>query len=236
MVGRFCIIEFPLQRGEEMAIFITATDTNVGKTLFSMGFILKYAKSKKYGYIKPFQSGDKDENDTEIIKSFADPLVKIHDPIYSFTYPASPFYAATLEKTKIDLGRVEKTLISLKDEKLLIEGAGGVLVPIAEKTLYIDLIQNIKIPVLLICKTSLGTINHTLLTIEALKNRNINILGFFSFGKLDALGMDNIIYIERYSGIKHIGSMEIPEEFITRSIREHLLDKFELSNDFLSIL
>ena len=71
---------------------------------------------------------------------------------------------------------------------------------------------------------------------EALKNRNVNVMGFFTFGKLDALGMDNVIYIERYSGIKRVGSMEIPEEFITQSLKDYLLDSFEISDEFLNLL
>ena len=219
-----------------MAFFITGTDTNVGKTLFSMGFMLKYAKKYNYSYIKPFQSGDKDENDTEKVKDLIERKIKISDPIYTFTYPASPYYAATLEKAHIDIEKIDKYLEENQNNRLIIEGAGGILVPITEKILYIDIIKKFNIPVILICKTTLGTINHTLLTIEALRNRNLKIVGFYAFGKKDALGLDNLIFLERYSGVKNLGSMELPEEENQSSLRDYLNDFFSLSEDFLHTL
>ncbi len=216
-----------------MAFFVSGTDTNIGKTLFSMAFLLKYGKQLEYSYIKPFQSGDMEENDTERIKGIIGTQLKVLDPIYAFTYPASPYYASILEKKTIQLSKIEKFLKENQKEKILIEGAGGIFVPVGEKKLYIDIIKKIKIPVVIICKTGLGTINHTLLTIESLLKRKIEILGFYGFGKRDTLGMDNMIYIERYSGIKFLGAMDLPEFFEIDYLKDYFQDHFKLEDDFI---
>ena len=217
-----------------MAIFVTGTDTNIGKTLFSMAFLLKYGKSLEYSYIKPFQSGDMEENDTDRIKQITSGTLKIEDPFYAFTYPASPYYASILEKKTIKIKKVESYLKENNKKKILVEGAGGVLVPITEKKLYIDILKNSKIPVIIVCKTGLGTVNHTLLTIEALRKRKIEILGFYGFGKRDTLGMDNMIYIERYSGIKLLGAMDLPEFFEIDYLKDYFQDHFKLEDDFIN--
>ena len=217
-----------------MAFFVTGTDTNIGKTLFSMAFLLKYGKQLEYSYIKPFQSGDMEENDTERIKSITGNQIKVFDPIYAFTYPASPYYAAILEKKNIKLNKVEKFLKENINAKVLVEGAGGTFVPVGERKLYIDIIKKIKIPVVIICKTGLGTINHTLLTIEALRKRQIEIIGFYGIGKRDTLGMDNMIYIERYSGIKLLGAMDLPEFFEIDYLKDYFQDHFKLEDDFIN--
>jgi dethiobiotin synthetase len=123
-----------------------------------------------------------------------------------------------------------------QDKKILLEGAGGLLVPITENLLYIDIIKKYNIPTILICKSGLGTVNHTLLSIEALKKRKINILGYYAFGKKDTLGMDNMIYIERYSGEKFLGLTEIPEFFDKEYLRDFFTDNFNLSEDFIKNL
>lgn len=217
-----------------MAFFVSGTDTNIGKTLFSMAFLFKYGKQLEYSYIKPFQSGDMEENDTERIKGMTGNQLKVYDPIYAFTYPASPYYASILEKKTIKLNKVESFLKENQKEKILIEGAGGVFVPVGEKKLYIDIIKKIKIPVVIICKTGLGTINHTLMTIESLQKRQIDILGFYGFGKKDTLGMDNMIYIERYSGVKHLGTMDLPEFFEIDYLKDYFQDHFKLEDDFIN--
>ncbi len=219
-----------------MAFFVAGTDTNVGKTLFSMAFMFKYGIKNDFTYTKPFQSGDLEENDSDRVKSLVDQKNKINSPLYTFTYPASPYYAATLEKTKIDLKMVNQYLKENQDKKVLIEGSGGLLVPITEDLLYIDLIKKFSIPVILVCKSGLGTVNHTLLSIEALKKRKINILGYYAFGKKDTLGMDNMIYIERYSKEKFLGFTEIPEFFEREYLRDFFTDNFNLSEDFIKNL
>jgi dethiobiotin synthetase len=201
-----------------------------------MAFLLKYGKSLEYSYIKPFQSGDMEENDTDRIKQITSGTLKIEDPFYAFTYPASPYYASILEKKTIKIKKVESYLKENNNKKILVEGAGGVLVPITEKKLYIDILKNSKIPVIIVCKTGLGTVNHTLLTIEALRKRKIEILGFYGFGKRDTLGMDNMIYIERYTGEKFLGAMDLPEFFEIDYLKEFFTDHFKLGDDFLNLI
>jgi len=219
-----------------MAFFVAGTDTNIGKTLFSMAFMFKYGIKNEFTYTKPFQSGDIDENDSDRVKSIVEQKNKINNPLYTFTYPASPHYAATLEKTKIDLKLVNQFFKDNQNNKILIEGSGGLLVPITENLLYIDIVKKYNIPTILVCKSGLGTVNHTLLSIEALKKRKINILGYYAFGKKDTLGMDNMIYIERYSGEKFLGVTEIPEFFDKDYLKDFFTDNFKLSDEFLNSL
>jgi dethiobiotin synthetase len=219
-----------------MAFFVAGTDTNIGKTLFSMAFMYKYGIKNDFFYMKPFQSGDLEENDTDRVKSLVEEKNKINNPLYTFTYPASPHYAATLEKTIIDLKLINQYFKDNQDKKILLEGAGGLLVPITENLLYIDIIKKYNIPTILVCKSGLGTVNHTLLSIEALKKRKINILGYYAFGKKDTLGMDNMIYIERYSKEKFLGLTEIPEFFDKEYLRDFFTDNFNLSEDFIKNL
>ena len=177
-----------------------------------------------------------EENDTDRIKQITSGTLKIEDPFYAFTYPASPYYASILEKKTIKIKKVESYLKENNNKKILVEGAGGVLVPITEKKLYIDILKNSKIPVIIVCKTGLGTVNHTLLTIEALRKRKIEILGFYGFGKRDTLGMDNMIYIERYTGEKFLGAMDLPEFFEIDYLKEFFTDHFKLGDDFLNLI
>jgi dethiobiotin synthetase len=163
-----------------MRIFITGTDTNVGKTTVSSWLASYY----NFNYWKPIQSGeDNGLSDTEFLKKVChnNQNIEIFDPIYSFKEPLSPHLAAKINKEEIDLSKIIHC--KPKKEKLLIEGAGGIFTPLNEKFLMIDLIEIFEIPTIIIARSSIGTINHTLLTIEALRERNIKILGVIMNGE-----------------------------------------------------
>ncbi len=148
-----------------MRIFITGTDTDVGKTVISSWLCVHSG----YDYIKPIQTGR--ERDQSTVKALSQAV--IHPECYLLKTPVSPHHAASLENV-----RIETENIPLPDvPNLIVEGAGGVLVPLNENTLMIDLIKYLGTPVILVARTTLGTINHTLLSLEALKSRGIPVLG-----------------------------------------------------------
>lgn len=149
--------------------FITGIGTDVGKTVVSA--ILSEALEATYW--KPVQAGDLHFSDTLKIKAYCSEKVSFLPERYRLNTPASPHYAAKLDGIEIQLSDFELPKV---DGNLLVEGAGGLLVPINEKgLLYIDLIQHFNLPIILVSRHYLGSINHTLLSLEALKNRNIQV-------------------------------------------------------------
>ena len=146
------------------SIFITGTDTNVGKTIISSWLCLHLRAT----YWKPVQTGK--SQDSDIARMLTQGSIK--PTLYSFPDPISPHVAAEKSNHTIDL-----SMFILPTGRHIIEGIGGVLVPLAPQALLIDLIHHLSIPTLIVARNTLGTINHTLLTIEALRARHIPILG-----------------------------------------------------------
>lgn len=181
-----------------MNIFVTGTDTSVGKTVVSAILCLKLG----FSYWKPIQSGTENSTDTDWIKKFLDSK-KIHPEVYRFAQPLSPHQASVLENVKIDLGRILKMGEDI--DCSVIEGAGGLLVPLNDEKLLIDLIQQMKIQTVVVARSGLGTLNHTLLTLEALRNRKIEPLGVILVGVSNS---SNHEAIEFYGRTKVLG--EIP--------------------------
>ncbi|RUP37319.1 MAG: dethiobiotin synthase [Acinetobacter sp.] len=165
-----------------MKIFITATDTNVGKTLISSWIALHTG----FSYFKPIQTGTRDGSDSFEVQKLSD--TKIYPESYAYKEPLSPHLAANLENDMID---IEKIVLP-PSRNLIIEGAGGVLVPINDKHLMIDLIKKLGAPVILVARTTLGTINHTLLSLEALRSRNIEVIGVIMNGEQNPQNSDSI--------------------------------------------
>ena len=154
---------------DKKSYFITGIGTDVGKTVVSAII----AESLCATYWKPVQAGDLHFSDTLKIKAYCSENVSFLQERYRLNTPASPHYAAKLDGIEIQLSDFELPQV---DGNLLIEGAGGLLVPINDKgLLYIDLIQHFNLPVILVSRHYLGSINHTLLSLEALKNRSINV-------------------------------------------------------------
>lgn len=149
-----------------MKIFVVGTSTDIGKTVISAWLALKLDAK----YLKPIASGIEDGSDCDVVRKLG---IEVLETIYKFKAPLSPHAAAALEGVRIDLD----SLVLPEIEDLIVEGAGGVLVPLNEKDLLIDLVQKFHIPTIVVASNSLGTINHTLLTIEALRARGIEILG-----------------------------------------------------------
>lgn len=172
-----------------MHFFITGTDTNIGKTLISTWLSLH----TRYDYFKPIQTGTIGDMDSEFVAQYSN--VKVHKELYKYKEPLSPHRAAFLENSSIELDKI----ILPKVPNLIIEGAGGVLVPINEKFYMIDIIKQLKTSTILVARSGLGTLNHSLLTIEALRARNIDIAGVILNGTPNA---ENAEAIECYGKVK----------------------------------
>ena len=158
-----------------MKIFITGISTDVGKTVASAIVV----EALQADYWKPIQAGDLENSDSHKVKSLiSNSKTQIFENSYQLKTPASPHYAAEIDNIKIDL----KKIIEPKTENhLVIEGAGGLFVPLNQTDCVIDLIQP-EYQVIIVSRHYLGSINHSLLTIEALKSRKINIAGIIFSG------------------------------------------------------
>ena len=160
-----------------LKLIICGTDTDVGKTLISSFFV----RGLQSFYWKPIQSGVETETDSQSILRFSEiKKEKILKEAYIFKKPVSPHWAAEIDEKKIDINLLK---LPSTDGSLIVETAGGVMVPITRNFLQIDQIKRWDLPVIIVCRSSLGTLNHTLLTIEALKKRNIKILGLIVNGE-----------------------------------------------------
>jgi dethiobiotin synthetase len=162
-------------------IVVAGTDTGIGKTVFAAGL----ADLLGAHYWKPIQSGLEGETDSQIVTRLGG---LSHDRIlpeaYRLKTPASPHHAAT-----IDGVRIKTDVLGLPDtrgRRLVIEGSGGLMVPLDGGTLYIDVFARWHVPLVLCARTTLGTINHSLLSIEALRRRDIEILGIAFIGNGNA--------------------------------------------------
>ncbi|MFT5337346.1 MAG: dethiobiotin synthetase [Sphingobacteriales bacterium] len=155
-------------------IFVTGIGTDVGKTWTSICL----CHHLKYTYYKPIQAGLDPQTDTERVQS-ALPDVEIIPERYRLTTPASPHYSAALDGVNIELSDFEWP----KSERpILVEGAGGPLVPINGKDMVIDIAVRFALPVILVVRHYLGSINHTLCAIEAIRNRGLRIEGMVISG------------------------------------------------------
>lgn len=180
--------------------WIVGTGTEVGKTIISALFVTGLNAS----YWKPVQSGLLEGTDTETIKL----LCELNDErvipeVYRFTQPLSPHLSAKIDGKNIDMANFfmpDPTL--LPNDSLVVEAAGGLYVPLNNNHLMIDLVQQLKMPAVLVCRSELGTINHSLLSIEALRNRNITIAGFLTNGLKNT---DNSEAISSYGEIDFLG-------------------------------
>jgi len=175
---------------------IAGTDTNVGKTVLSS---LLMAVNDDLCYWKPIQSGMSEETDSQTVQRLsACDAKRILPEAYKLQQPLSPHLSARLDGVHIDPDKFQ----ILKNDNLIIETAGGVLVPINEDTLQIDLITMWSLPVIIAARSSLGTINHSLLTIEALKKRSVAIAGVVLIGEINP---ENEKAIEDYGKVSILG-------------------------------
>lgn len=156
---------------------VTGTDTDIGKTVFAAGL----AGALGAHYWKPVQAGVDPEGDRERVAALSGlPPAHILPEAYRLTTPASPHLAARIDGVEIALDRL---VLPKVDGPLVVEGAGGLMVPVSDRMLMIDLFAHWGLPAILCARTGLGTINHSLLSLEALRARAIPIAGIVFIGE-----------------------------------------------------
>ena len=205
---------------------ICGTDTDIGKTLISSFFV----KGLNSFYWKPIQSGIESQTDSQTVKALAhlskDKIIK---EAYLFTKPLSPHWAAEIDQKTINF---EMLRLPKVNGPLIVETAGGLMVPLTRNILQIDQIKQWNLPVILVCKSSLGTLNHTLLSIEALKRRNIEILGLVVNGEKH---LDNPKTLVDYSGIPLITEFPYIKKMDSNNL-DILWKELDIKNKLISLL
>jgi len=160
-------------------LFVTATDTGVGKTTISCALLSAWRRSHRVAAMKPCETGGGDDAE-RLIAACGRPLAPSLVRPYAFPLPASPEAAAAeAQAPYVDIGNIRNCLAKLSDEAelVLVEGAGGLLVPIDPERTMADLAAALELPILIVARPSLGTINHTLLTVEVARARGLRVLG-----------------------------------------------------------
>jgi dethiobiotin synthetase len=198
-----------------MKLFITGISTDVGKTIASAIIV----EALEADYWKPIQAGDVDNSDSHKIRSLiSNNKTEIHPNGYLLNTPASPHLAAAIDGIDIDLKQIKEPRTQ---KHLVIEGAGGVFVPLNNTDCVIDLIQP-DYKVIVVSRHYLGSINHTLLTIESLSNRKIAIGGIVFSGD-ENKATESIILNK--TGLKCIGRIE-QEPYFDQNVIKEYADRF----------
>jgi dethiobiotin synthetase len=193
-------------------IFVTGIGTNVGKTIVSAVL----TQALKADYWKPIQTGTELDNDTERIKKLvANESSIFHKETYALKASIAPQAAAKAENIQIDFNQIN---LPETNNTLIIEGAGGLFVPIDEKHFVIDLITKFDAEAILVVQNYLGSINHTLLSTEALKSKNIKVLGIIISGIENKLSEEIIL---QQSGVKLLGRIHKEVNITADTIKKY---------------
>jgi dethiobiotin synthetase len=203
-----------------MKIFITGIGTDVGKTVASA----IVTEALEADYWKPIQAGDLDNSDSHTVRALVSKNKSVFHPnAYALNTPASPHLAAAKDGVRIDISKIVETNPDSYREKnhLVIEGAGGILVPLNETACVVDLIQKDH-KVIVVSRHYLGSINHTLLTIEALQNRKIKVAGIIFSGDENNASEEIIL---NKTGVKCIGRID-QEPYFDANVVSYYADKF----------
>jgi dethiobiotin synthetase len=194
-------------------LVITGIGTDVGKTVVSAIF----AQALNFDYWKPVQAGDLDNSDTKKVERFTTGIHCIPER-YRLTVPASPHHAANIDNLSISSNDFE---LPSTNRPILIEGAGGVLVPFNNEGLvFSDLMEHWKFPVIVVSRHYLGSINHTLLTLEVLKSRKINVAGIVFVGD-ENVATESMIMLK--TGVRCVARIPLAEEVNQQFVEEQAL-------------
>lgn len=189
-------------------IFVVGTDTDAGKTVVAAGLLKMVHSHQSACYFKPVQTGTIVGDDTQTVKELTELGADYFlEPAYRFPEPISPHLAAKKWNRSIELSVIEDTYRAHKKDKfMIVEGAGGLLVPYSDEVLQINLVKKLGLPVILVTEDRLGAINLTLLSLYQCKHEHIPILGVVMVKtKGDYLG--------NAEAISHFGNVKVLGEF-----------------------
>lgn len=202
------------------AFVVTGTDTEIGKTVFAAGL----ASALKAHYWKPVQAGLDDGADRDRVAALTGlPDANILPEAYRLSTPCSPHEAAARDGVTIDPARLEP----LPLRPLVIEGAGGALVPLTHDIVFADLFARWGLPAIIVARTCLGTINHSLLTIEALRRRNVAILGIAFVGDPNEESESIIALI---GGVRRLGRLPLLDPLTPDALSAAFAASFRLED------
>lgn len=176
---------------------VSGTDTGAGKTVIAAGL----AGHLRARYWKPIQAGLDEETDSDAVRRLTGGHARVLPEGWRLATPCSPHEAARIDGVRIDPQALE---LPQGDGPLIVEGAGGVLVPVNDETLYADLFARWRLPVILVARTALGTINHSLLSLEALRARGVEIAGVIFSGDESTASEAAIV---RFGRCRHLGRL-----------------------------
>lgn len=209
-------------------LFVTGTDTNIGKTVVCAALIHRYRASMPLCYWKPIQTGIEIDDDTATVKQLAEcDKTEIFDKGFRLPRPLSPHLSAQLAGKKIRTSPLVNLIIVRCKTAWIIEGAGGVMVPINEKQLMIDLAAGFDLPVLVVARSTLGTINHTLLTLTVLRDRGLQPAGVVMVGEKNP---DNRLAIEQYGKIPVVAEMPLFSSLTPYALSQWSQNNFDAEN------
>jgi dethiobiotin synthetase len=198
-------------------LVVTGTDTGVGKTLFSAALAAHLGAR----YWKPVQAGLEGETDSAVVAWLSGGRAAVLPEAYRLTTPCSPHEAARIDGITIEPGRLA---LPPGAGPLVVEGAGGVLVPLGEGLLMADLFAQWNLPVVLVARTALGTINHSLLSLEALRARSIAVHGVVFSGDANPASEEAIV---RIGQVRHLGRLPhlepLTAETLQAAFADHIL-------------
>src|SRR5665647_500692 len=206
-------------------IFITGTGTDVGKTLVAAIVV----EALQADYWKPVQAGYENGTDSLWVQQMlSNKKSVIHPELYKLKMPASPHIAAAAEQKEIKIKKIVAHLPKTKN-KLIIEGAGGLMVPLNNKELVIDLIKKLQAKVIIVSKNELGSINHSLLTAAVLKKEKINVAGWIFTEEYQNYERE----IGEWSGYPVIASIKHLPDISKETINAEAIRMFPLLKKFL---
>ena len=190
-------------------LVVTGTDTGIGKTVVAAGLVAALGAR----YWKPVQAGLEEETDSQCVARLV-PGARVQAEAYRLKTPASPHLAARLDGVTI---ASERLALPKGEGPLVVEGAGGVLVPLTEDLLYADMFARWGLPVVLVARTSLGTINHSLLSIEALRARGCAIAGMAFVGEAND---ESEAVIGRVGKVRRLGRLPWLEQVTAAALAQ----------------
>jgi len=186
-------------------LFITGTDTGIGKTAVAAALMHRYREFGTLKYWKPIQTGIEQGDDTAAVRAFGCPEIELFPPGIVLPRPLAPHLSAQLSGTRIAISDLEACIAEEPESaRWVAEGAGGALVPINDSEFMIDVMTHLGMPVLVVARSSLGTINHTLMTLEVLRSRTLNVAGVVLVGELNPVNREAI---EQFGDVEVVGEM-----------------------------
>lgn len=225
-------------------LFIAGTDTDAGKTIMAAAIVAGLrSKGMDCGFLKPVgtEAVMVDSRPVNPDAVFVKQMAGLSEPAwelnpYCLRAPLAPLAAARLENTELPYEEVVRKTVSYCAERefAIVEGAGGVLVPLAQGKLMLDLMAEAGLPVLVVGRAGLGTVNHTLLTIRAVRDAGLTVAGFcFSGGERSAADCSpslNPDLVVEFSGAPHLGTLPYLPELTARALKEAAMEALDLDS------